>query len=166
MVNAAKWGNNPIDAFILKNLEKNGLDPSAPADPYSLVRRIYLDLTGLPPTPQQADAFAISPKMANYSESGFNQTTEVGSFNPNPWGFHDMHGNVWELCLDKFGPYSNNLVIDPINLDSRTNHVIRGGGWNYDESKITSTMRHEYNPSPIFADSGQRGFRVALVQTD
>ena len=108
----------------------------------------------------------ISPKMANYSESGFNQTTEVGSFNPNPWGFHDMHGNVWELCLDKFGPYSNNLVIDPINLDSRTNHVIRGGGWNYDESKITSTMRHEYNPSPIFADSGQRGFRVALVQTD
>jgi len=108
----------------------------------------------------------ISPKMANYSESGFNQTTEVGSFNPNPWGFHDMHGNVWELCLDKFGPYSNNLVIDPINLDSRTNHVIRGGGWKYDESKITSTMRHEYNPSPIFADSGQRGFRVALVQAD
>ena len=49
LVNAAKWGNNPIDAFILKNLEKNGLDPSAPADPYSLVRRIYLDLTGLPP---------------------------------------------------------------------------------------------------------------------
>ena len=30
LVNAAKWGNNPIDAFILKNLEKNGLDPSAP----------------------------------------------------------------------------------------------------------------------------------------
>ena len=66
LVNAAKWGNNPIDAFILKNLEKNGLDPSAPADPYALVRRIYLDLTGLPPTPQQADTFVSDQRPDAY----------------------------------------------------------------------------------------------------
>jgi hypothetical protein len=66
LVNAAKWGNNPIDAFILKNLEKNGLDPSVPADPYSLVRRIYLDLTGLPPTLQQADAFVSDQRPDAY----------------------------------------------------------------------------------------------------
>jgi hypothetical protein len=66
LINAAKWGNNPIDAFILKNLEKNQLKPSAPADPYSLVRRIYLDLTGLPPTPQQADAFVSDQRPDAY----------------------------------------------------------------------------------------------------
>ena len=66
LINAAKWGNNPIDAFILKNLEKNQLNPSAPADPYSLVRRIYLDLTGLPPTPQQADAFVSDQRPDAY----------------------------------------------------------------------------------------------------
>ena len=66
LVNAAKWGNNPIDAFILKNLENNGLNPSVPADPYSLVRRIYLDLTGLPPTPQQADAFVSDQRPNAY----------------------------------------------------------------------------------------------------
>ena len=66
LVNAAKWGNNPIDAFILKNLEKNGLDPSAPADPYSLVRRIYLDLTGLPPLHNRPDAFVSDQRPDAY----------------------------------------------------------------------------------------------------
>ena len=66
LVNAAKWGNNPIDAFILQNLEKNKLEPSPQADPYTLVRRIYLDLTGLPPTPEQADHFVNDHSVDAY----------------------------------------------------------------------------------------------------
>jgi hypothetical protein len=57
-VQHGSWPANPIDAFILARLEALGLGPSPPADPYTLVRRVYLDLTGLPPTPEQADAFA------------------------------------------------------------------------------------------------------------
>ncbi|MFO1484972.1 MAG: PSD1 and planctomycete cytochrome C domain-containing protein [Verrucomicrobiaceae bacterium] len=48
---------HPIDAFIHARLEKEGLKPSPEADRYTLVRRVYLDLTGLPPTPKEADAF-------------------------------------------------------------------------------------------------------------
>jgi hypothetical protein len=51
------WPRNAIDHFVLSRLEKEGLEPSPVADKYTLVRRVYLDLTGLPPTPQQADAF-------------------------------------------------------------------------------------------------------------
>jgi hypothetical protein len=51
------WPRNEIDYFILARLEHEGLKPSEPADKYSLVRRVYLDLIGLPPTPEQADAF-------------------------------------------------------------------------------------------------------------
>ena len=51
------WPKNEIDHFILARLEKEGLKPSEPADKYTLIRRVYLDLIGLPPTPQQADAF-------------------------------------------------------------------------------------------------------------
>jgi hypothetical protein len=51
------WPRNDIDYFILARLEKEGLKPSEPADKYSLVRRVYLDLIGLPPTPEEADAF-------------------------------------------------------------------------------------------------------------
>jgi hypothetical protein len=49
-----------IDQFIRERLEKEGLKPSPEADPYTLVRRLYLDLTGLPPTPAEADAFVQS----------------------------------------------------------------------------------------------------------
>ncbi len=49
-----------IDHFIRERLEKEGLKPSPEADPYTLVRRLYLDLTGLPPTPAEADAFVQS----------------------------------------------------------------------------------------------------------
>jgi hypothetical protein len=51
------WPRNEIDHFILARLEKEGLKPSERADKYTLARRLYLDLIGLPPTPEQADAF-------------------------------------------------------------------------------------------------------------
>jgi hypothetical protein len=51
------WPRNAIDHFVLARLEKAGLAPSPEADRYSLVRRLYLDLIGLPPTPEEADAF-------------------------------------------------------------------------------------------------------------
>ncbi|WP_395743988.1 PSD1 and planctomycete cytochrome C domain-containing protein [Prosthecobacter sp.] len=50
-------GVHPIDAFIQDRLNKEGLKPSPEADRYTLVRRVYLDLTGLPPTAKEADAF-------------------------------------------------------------------------------------------------------------
>ncbi|MEM8954497.1 MAG: PSD1 and planctomycete cytochrome C domain-containing protein [Verrucomicrobiota bacterium] len=51
------WPENPIDHFIAARLEKENLTPSPEADPYTIVRRLYLDLIGLPPTPKQADDF-------------------------------------------------------------------------------------------------------------
>ena len=53
-----KSGLHPIDAFIRARLDQAGLKPSPEADRYVLVRRVTLDLTGVPPTPEEADAFA------------------------------------------------------------------------------------------------------------
>ncbi len=52
-----EWVTNPIDAFVLARLEANGLKPNAEADRERLLRRLCLDLTGLPPTLEQIDAF-------------------------------------------------------------------------------------------------------------
>lgn len=57
-------GLHPIDSFIQDRLGKEGLKPSPEADRYTLVRRLYLDLTGLPPTPAEADAF-VNDKTAD-----------------------------------------------------------------------------------------------------
>ncbi|MBO0800245.1 MAG: DUF1549 domain-containing protein, partial [Blastocatellia bacterium] len=51
------WVRNPIDNFILARLEKEGLKPSPEAEKFTLLRRVYLDLTGLPPAPAEVDAF-------------------------------------------------------------------------------------------------------------
>jgi hypothetical protein len=51
------WPQSPIDAFLLARLEKAGLQPAPPADKRTLVRRVFLDLIGLPPTPQEQQAF-------------------------------------------------------------------------------------------------------------
>ena len=51
------WAQNPIDAFVLAGLEKEGLSPSPRADRATLIRRVSLDLIGLPPTPEEVDSF-------------------------------------------------------------------------------------------------------------
>jgi len=60
------WPKNPIDYFVLARLESVGLHPSPEADRYTLVRRLYLDLIGLPPTPAEADVFVNDPSPDAY----------------------------------------------------------------------------------------------------
>jgi len=56
-VKDAKWVRNPIDQFVLARLEEEGMKPSPEADRVTLIRRASLDLTGIPPTPAEVDAF-------------------------------------------------------------------------------------------------------------
>ena len=56
-VKLTDWPHNPIDAFVLAKMEEHGLAPSPEADRYTLIRRVSLDLTGLPPAPEDIEAF-------------------------------------------------------------------------------------------------------------
>jgi hypothetical protein len=65
-VKDAAWCRNPIDNFVLARLEKEGLSPSPQADKATLIRRVYLDLIGLPPSPQEVDAFLAEKRPDAY----------------------------------------------------------------------------------------------------
>ncbi len=67
-VQHADAARNLIDRFIIARLEREGLAPSVEAERYALVRRVYLDLTGLPPTIDQAEAFASDPAPDAYEQ--------------------------------------------------------------------------------------------------
>ena len=56
-----KWATTPLDAFILARLKKEGLQPSQPADRATLIRRVYFDLVGLPPAPNEVALFVRNP---------------------------------------------------------------------------------------------------------
>ncbi len=60
------WVRNPVDAFILNRLEQNGLAPAPAAEKVTLLRRVYYDLIGLPPTPAEADAFVADCSPTAY----------------------------------------------------------------------------------------------------
>jgi hypothetical protein len=63
-----RWVRNPIDAFILRRLEEHGLTPSPEADRRTLLRRLSLDLIGLPPTPEEIAAFVADKSSAAYEK--------------------------------------------------------------------------------------------------
>lgn len=66
LVSGSSWARNPIDRFILSKLDAAGLKPSAEAEPSVLMRRLYLDLIGLPPSPEQIDDFVATPSNGAY----------------------------------------------------------------------------------------------------
>src|SRR5262249_24955721 len=65
-VKNSAWVRTPVDAFILAELEKHGLQPAPEADRRTLARRVCLDLTGLPPAPAEVEAFANDPQPDAY----------------------------------------------------------------------------------------------------
>jgi len=70
-VSRKTWPRNPIDAFVLARLEKEGLTPSPEADRTTLLRRLSLDLIGLPPAPAEVDAF-----LADRSRNAYEKQVE------------------------------------------------------------------------------------------
>jgi len=81
------WIRNPIDAFVLARLESAGLEPSPPAGPNTLLRRLSLDLIGLPPTLEEIDRFVAEP-----SDAAYEQQVERLLASPH---FGERWGRVW-----------------------------------------------------------------------
>ncbi len=68
--NQQAWGHNAVDAFVLETIEREAPDlgPAAPAAPERLLRRVYLDLIGLPPSPEVVADFVADPSAEHYAE--------------------------------------------------------------------------------------------------
>jgi formylglycine-generating enzyme required for sulfatase activity len=70
----------------------------------------------------------------------------VGSYPANPWGVHDMHGNVWEWTSDWYGPYPASPVAGPRPPAERALKVIRGGSWAFGADSARSACRYHHDP--------------------
>jgi formylglycine-generating enzyme required for sulfatase activity len=105
---------------------------------------------------------SIGHNNANYDGCGSQcGTTPVGSFAPNPWGLHDMHGNVFEWCEDCWndsyrGAPSDGSAWTSGDCDRR---VMRGGSWSNDEQSVRAAYRNYGFTSSYRGNLS--GFRVA-----
>ncbi|MDD2600875.1 MAG: formylglycine-generating enzyme family protein [Kiritimatiellae bacterium] len=97
----------------------------------------------------------VNPAVSCDASKG---TAIVGSYLPNAWGLYDMHGNVWEWCLD----WTGTLVADtdPKGAESGSERVKRGGTWNTIASNCRSAYRDFNDPS---SRHGNFGFRLVMT---
>ena len=102
-------------------------------------------------------------ELGRYAHNGGSEDTadgrhaEVGSYAPNAWGLYDMHGNVWEWCLDWYGEGGTDApATNPAGPETGTGRVVRGGSWNSDAQDCRSARRGVRNPLEAAADIGLR----------
>ncbi len=89
-VSNAAWVSNPIDAYVLADLDQHGLKPAPPATPETLIRRAYYDLIGLPPTAEEVTAFAVAV-ATNKESKAYEQLIDKLLASPHygeKWGRH------------------------------------------------------------------------------
>jgi hypothetical protein len=112
----ADWPRNPIDHFILDKLEANGLSPAPVADRRTLIRRLYFDLLGLPPSPDQVAAF-----VADDSSDAYEQLVDRLLDSPHfgeKWARHWMdlvrfaetHGHEFDYAIHDAWRYRDYLI--------------------------------------------------------
>jgi hypothetical protein len=129
-VKNSRWVQNPVDAFILGKLEANHLAPAKEADPRTLLRRLSLDLTGLPPTREEMDAF-----LADHSAGAYEKQVDRLLASPHygermavPWldavrfadtvGFHgDQNQNVFPYRDYVIDAFTKNKPFDQFTIE-------------------------------------------------
>lgn len=121
-VQDAAWARSDIDRYLLAELEKKGLKPVGDADKRTLIRRVYLDLTGLPPTPEEVEAF-----VADSSPNAFEKVVDRLLASPRygeRWGRHwldvaryaESSGKAVNMAYPHAWRYRD-YVIDAFNKD-------------------------------------------------
>jgi formylglycine-generating enzyme required for sulfatase activity len=93
-----------------------------------------------------------------YNESAAHTPHPVGKLQPNAWGLHDMHGNVWEWVQDRYGKYPMHSVSNPQGPSSGSHRVFRGCSWSSPALQCQVANREALQPRD--RSGGYIGFRV------
>lgn len=171
-VNNANWPRNAIDRFVLKRLEAEGLQPSPQASAEKLVRRLHLDLTGLPPTPERVRQFVADPSEAQYERlvDELLASPQFGERWARPWldlaRYADSHGfqrdnlrDVWAYRDWVIRALNEDMPFDQFTLEQIAGDLLP----NATESQKIATGFHRCTPTNVEAGSLPEETRIEQV---
>ena len=154
----ANWpSSSSVDStsFIGRLRAKTGLNE---LDLPTEAQREYACRAGTTTTYNTGDSESALASAGWYSGNSGYSAHPAGQKTANAWGLYDMHGNVWEWCLDWYGgSLSGN---DPVGAASGSGRHSRGGSFDFDASHATSSYRSYGNPSSAYDYGGFRLFRT------
>lgn len=140
-VKNARWLRNPIDAFVLEKLEKLGLNPALEAEKETLIRRVFLDLTGLPPSVAEVDAF-LADKRANAYEHLVDRllaSPQYGERQARFWldlaryadtdGFADLPRQAWKYRDWVIQAFNQNMPFDQFTIEQMAGDLLPKDGF-------------------------------------
>jgi hypothetical protein len=138
-VKHTRWQRNGLDHFILARLEREGLSPSPEAGRATLIRRVTLDLTGLPPTPAEVDAFLADKRPGAYERvvDRLLASPHYGERMAQHWldlaryadtnGYHiDNHRDMWKWREWVLGAFNKNMPFDRFTVEQLAGDLLPG----------------------------------------
>ncbi|CAN5786529.1 PSD1 and planctomycete cytochrome C domain-containing protein [soil metagenome] len=124
------WVRNPLDAFVLAKIEATGEQPAPEADRHTLARRLYMDLNGLPPTPEEMDAFVTDTAPDAYSKlvEKLLNSPQYGEHYASLWQDVVRYSDSNGFDYDEFRPHAwrfRDYVIRSMNADKPYDRFVR-----------------------------------------
>ena len=172
-VKASEWPRNPVDRFILARLEREGLQPSPEADRYTLIRRLSLDLTGLPPTMEEADAF-VADKRADayerlvdrllaspaYGEHWVHKWLDLARYADSAGYADDPARTIWAYRDWTIRAINTNMPFDQFTVEQLAGDLLP----NPTDEQLIATAFHRNTPTNNEGGTNDEEFRnVAVV---
>jgi mono/diheme cytochrome c family protein len=168
------WVRSPVDAFILARLEKAGLRPSPEADRYTLIRRLSLDLIGLPPTPEEVNAFVqdqspgayeklVDRLLASphYGERWARMWLDLARYADSAgYGSDPLRLNIWPYRDWVINAFNRNLPYDQFTVDQIAGDLLP----NPTKEQLIATAFHRNTMTNTEGGTDDEEFRVAAVK--
>ena len=172
-VSDARWNTNPIDAFVKKALDDNGLEPAPRADRRTLLRRAYLDLIGLLPPPSEVEAF-VNDKAPDAWEKRIDQLLASPHYGER-WGRHWLdvarYADSWGHIHDDDNPEAwryRDYVIRSFNEDKPYDRFVIEQLAGDEVDKVTydtliATSFHRIGPRVLFREKQNPHYRYEYL---